>query len=110
MMGETDIEACRTMLRGGSRTFFAASKVLPTAVAEPAIALYAFCREADDAVDSGGGRKGGAGLYEGAARPFQRPPFLKYGGSALSPACEDIFIFLAPAPEAGGRPARGRPG
>jgi len=44
------------MLRGGSRTFFAASLVLPRRVSDPAAALYAFCRLADDAVDVDGGR------------------------------------------------------
>jgi phytoene synthase len=44
------------LLRGGSRTFFAASLVLPRAVSDPATALYAFCRLADDAVDLDGGR------------------------------------------------------
>ena len=43
--------ACRVLLRDGSRTFHAASKVLPPHVRRPAIALYAFCRVADDAVD-----------------------------------------------------------
>ncbi len=43
------------MLRGGSRTFYAASLFLPRAIREPASALYAFCRVADDAVDLGGG-------------------------------------------------------
>jgi 15-cis-phytoene synthase len=52
----SDIAACKDLLRGGSRTFFAASLVLPRAVSEPAIALYAFCRLADDAVDLGGGQ------------------------------------------------------
>jgi phytoene synthase len=52
----SDIAACRQLLRGGSRTFFAASLVLPRSVSDPAIALYAFCRLADDAVDLGGGR------------------------------------------------------
>jgi phytoene synthase len=52
----TDISACRALLRGGSRTFHAASKVLPRKVADPAIALYAFCRLADDAVDLGSNR------------------------------------------------------
>ena len=50
-----DLHACREALRGGSRTFFAASRVLPARVAGPAIALYAFCREADDIIDGGGG-------------------------------------------------------
>ncbi|MDE1922109.1 MAG: phytoene/squalene synthase family protein, partial [Gammaproteobacteria bacterium] len=48
-----DVAACRAMLRGGSRSFFAASLVLPRGVRDPATALYAFCRIADDAVDLG---------------------------------------------------------
>ena len=46
-----DVAACREMLRGGSRTFYAASLVLPGSVRRPAAGLYAFCREADDAID-----------------------------------------------------------
>ncbi len=48
-----DVAACRAMLRGGSRSFFAASLVLPKSVREPATGLYAFCRMADDAIDHG---------------------------------------------------------
>jgi len=48
-----DIAACRTMLRGGSRSFFAASLVLPRGIRESATGLYAFCRMADDAIDHG---------------------------------------------------------
>ena len=51
-----DLAACRALLKGGSRTFHAASMVLPRKVADPAIALYAFCRLADDAVDLGSNR------------------------------------------------------
>lgn len=47
-----DIAACRALLRQGSLTFFAASLLLPSGVREPASALYAFCRLADDVVDS----------------------------------------------------------
>jgi 15-cis-phytoene synthase len=50
-----DIDACRETLRGGSRSFFAASLLLPRRVAAPASALYAFCRLADDLVDENGG-------------------------------------------------------
>jgi 15-cis-phytoene synthase len=45
------------MLRGGSRSFFAASLVLPRSIREPATGLYAFCRMADDAIDLGGDRR-----------------------------------------------------
>jgi phytoene synthase len=48
-----DVAACRALLRGGSRTFFAASLVLPKSVRGPATGLYAFCRMADDAIDFG---------------------------------------------------------
>lgn len=46
-----DLAACRALLRDGSRSFLAASLLLPREVREPACALYAFCRLADDAVD-----------------------------------------------------------
>lgn len=46
-----DADACRASLQGGSKTFFLASLTLPAAVREPAGALYAFCRMADDAID-----------------------------------------------------------
>jgi phytoene synthase len=39
------------ILSRGSRTFFAASLLLPGRLREPITALYAFCRLADDAVD-----------------------------------------------------------
>ena len=46
-----DLVACEELMRGGSKSFFAASRVLPARVRTPAIALYAFCRVADDAID-----------------------------------------------------------
>ncbi|MFM9927298.1 phytoene/squalene synthase family protein [Variovorax sp. H27-G14] len=49
----SDIAACRASLRQGSRTFLAASLLLPREVRDAACALYAFCRMADDAVDEG---------------------------------------------------------
>ena len=42
------------MMQGGSKTFFAASRLLPLRVRAASIALYAFCRVADDLVDEGG--------------------------------------------------------
>lgn len=48
-----DYRYCRETLRHGSRSFFAASLLLPRPVRDPASALYAFCRSADDAVDEG---------------------------------------------------------
>jgi len=51
-----DHAACRALICAGSKSFFAASLVLPRSVRRPAYALYAFCRVADDAVDREGGR------------------------------------------------------
>jgi 15-cis-phytoene synthase len=46
--------ASEALMRGGSKSFFAASRVLPRRVRGPATALYAYCRLADDAVDGQG--------------------------------------------------------
>lgn len=51
MTFETDLDHCRAAIRHGSKSFYAASKLLPARVRDPALALYAFCRLADDAVD-----------------------------------------------------------
>ena len=53
-MRPDDLAACRAAIRTGSRSFHAASRLLPARVRDPALALYAFCRLADDAVDEGG--------------------------------------------------------
>jgi 15-cis-phytoene synthase len=71
-----DLSACRVMLRGGSRTFFAASHVLPKRVSEPAAALYAFCRIADDAVDLHDGKRVAlVRLRERLDRAYSGQPF-----------------------------------
>lgn len=46
-----DLAHCRDLLRHGSKSFAAASRLLPRRVREPATVLYAFCRVADDAID-----------------------------------------------------------
>ncbi|MBL0719276.1 phytoene/squalene synthase family protein [Piscinibacter sp. Jin2] len=46
-----DGAACEALMRGGSRSFFAASRLLPQRLRGPAAALYAFCRVADDLID-----------------------------------------------------------
>ncbi|MEM6594308.1 MAG: phytoene/squalene synthase family protein [Pseudomonadota bacterium] len=61
MIRPDDLEHCRRVIRTGSLSFHAASKLLPAAVRDPALALYAFCRLADDEVDEGN-KKGRAVL------------------------------------------------
>lgn len=53
MIAPEDMAACRDMIRTGSLSFHAASCLLPRRVRDPALALYAFCRVADDEVDEG---------------------------------------------------------
>ena len=53
MIAPADLAACHAAIRTGSLSFHAASKLLPRKVRDPALALYAFCRIADDAVDDG---------------------------------------------------------
>ena len=50
-MSDADVRACREILRQGSRSFHAASLLLPRSVGDAASAVYAFCRVADNAVD-----------------------------------------------------------
>jgi len=52
-VAKADLAACRALLRGGSKSFFAASLLLPPRIKTSATALYAFCRVADDAIDLG---------------------------------------------------------
>lgn len=49
-----DHAACRAAIRTGSRSFYAASHLLPAKVRQAAYGLYAFCRLSDDMVDEAG--------------------------------------------------------
>jgi phytoene synthase len=53
MMRPDDLAFCREAIREGSYSFHAASRLLPAEIRDPAFALYAFCRIADDEVDFG---------------------------------------------------------
>jgi phytoene synthase len=61
LASQSDLDACRDLLCGGSRSFYAASFLLPRRVHEPATALYAFCRLADDEIDLDNGRSDALG-------------------------------------------------
>jgi phytoene synthase len=78
-MSQTDDTACTAMLASGSRSFHAASRLLPRRVRRAATALYAFCRVADDAIDNAGADQDAAladlsarldAIYAGAPRNF----------------------------------------
>ena len=51
MIAAEDLAACEAAIRTGSLSFHAASRLMPARVRPAALALYAFCRCADDAVD-----------------------------------------------------------
>jgi phytoene synthase len=53
-----DCAACRHAIRQGSKSFHLASRLMPVAAREPAYAVYAFCRMADDMVDGDGDVQG----------------------------------------------------
>jgi phytoene synthase len=83
-----DVAACRASLRGGSKTFFAASLALPHSVRQPATALYAFCRMADDAIDLGTN-------HEATLRDLHRRLELIYSGSPRHIAADRAFADCA---------------
>lgn len=70
-----DVAACRGVLRQHSKTFHAASLLLPARVRAPASVLYGFCRLADDAVDVEGGQRAAiAQLQERLDRVYNGQP------------------------------------
>lgn len=50
-IAELELDACRALLKNGSKSFYAASLSLPPRVRVPATVVYAFCRILDDEVD-----------------------------------------------------------
>ena len=88
-MFETDLAACRTMLRGGSRSFFAAALLLPGRVHRPATALYAFCRVADDLID------GSADAQPALAILHERLDLIYAGRPAPEPADRALAHVVA---------------
>ena len=50
---KADLAVCRRLLREGSKSFHAASLLLPSRVRDDACAVYAWCRVSDHAVDRG---------------------------------------------------------
>jgi phytoene synthase len=51
LLNSSDASLCAAALQGGSKSFHAASRLLPSRIREAATGLYAFCRDADDAID-----------------------------------------------------------
>jgi phytoene synthase len=88
-----DLAACQALLRGGSRSFYAAAHFLPAAIRQPATALYAFCRLADDAMDKDcTGNAGLAMLEERLDRIYSQQPHPEPADRALADVVTDFHI------------------
>ncbi|CAN5845104.1 phytoene/squalene synthase family protein [soil metagenome] len=88
-----DLAACRATLRHGSRTFLAASLLLPSAVRDAACSLYAFCRQADDEIDLGSDpAQAHAGLTERLACLYHGRPWPSPVDRALARIVEQYGI------------------
>ena len=87
-----DYQACADLLRQGSKSFHLASKVLPQRVREPASALYAFCRVADDAVDL---EKGGDATLSALAERLDRVYAGCPGNDPVERALADVVLAFA---------------
>lgn len=87
-LAREDAAECLALLREGSKSFYAASLLLPRRMRADVYALYAFCRIADDRVDTSGGPR------EAVASLRARLEAL-YAGAAPQDAVERSFASLA---------------
>jgi phytoene synthase len=92
-MNADERRACRTLMRGGSKSFFLASLALPPRVRAPATALYAFCRVADDAIDdSADPATALAGLHVRLDAIYARTPHGHVADRALAAVVADAAL------------------
>lgn len=87
-----DCAACRQAIRQGSRSFYLASLLLPVSIREPAYAVYAFCRMADDRIDNeNGGLRAVAEMRALLDRVYAGAP----GESTVERAFADVVAAFA---------------
>ena len=84
MDADVDLEE---VLRAGSKSFHLASRLLPARVRMPTLALYAFCRHADDAVDDAGSARAARSAVESLRARVDRV----YADRALDAVVERAF-------------------
>ena len=89
---DTDAAACERILREGSKSFHAASRLLPSRVRVPTMGLYAFCRVADDHVDSLPETDGAAKLR--AVARLEARLEAAYAGTPLDSPVDRLFSRL----------------
>ena len=74
-LSASDRAALRDIIRTGSHSFYAASRLLPANVRHSAFALYAFCRTSDDIIDlDQAGHKGVAALRRRLSQVYAGRP------------------------------------
>jgi phytoene synthase len=89
-----DLRVCHEAIRRHSRSFYAASRLLPRRVRDAAVATYAFCRAADDAVDEGGALPAARARHDETRRRLDAI----YAGAALdTPAARAFARVVATA-------------
>ena len=95
-----DLAACRELLSNGSKSFYAASFFLPKSLRQPASALYAFCRIADDAIDLEVDRRAAlAELRERLDRVYRGDP-MPHGVDRAFAGAVERFALPRELPEA----------
>jgi len=88
-----DCAACRQSIRQGSKSFHLASLLMPAGAREPAYAIYAFCRMADDLVDNGGdGARAIATIRQSLDRIYRGQPGDSYVERAFADVVHDYAI------------------
>lgn len=92
-LSKADRALCAEIIRNGSKSFSLASRLLPGRVRLPAVALYAYCRYADDAVDE---VPAGAPQAEAVARLHDRLDRI-YRGDGLDTPVEQAFAAVVAA-------------
>lgn len=87
-----DCAACRHAIRQGSKSFHLASMLLPVELREPAYAVYAFCRMADDRIDR---EDGGLRAVEEMTRLLDRVYAGHPGENTIERAFADVVAAFA---------------
>lgn len=88
-----DLVVCHAAIRQRSRSFYAASRLLPRPVRDAACATYAFCRAADDAVDDAADPADARARHEGIRRRLDRI----YAGEEVDTASGRAFARVVRA-------------
>ena len=103
MIDAQDMAECHAAIRTGSLSFYAASRLLPADVRDPSLALYAFCRMSDDAVDDGIDKAGAVlDLRDRLDLVYQGRPRNACADRAFT-AVVEAFDMPRALPEASGR-------